>query len=295
MNRSHHGRRAGVLAVACVAAVARTNAYAQAAAGPRPNDTRALADRVARAGDGVVRFRYAVRHGVCGDGARGITIRHADDTTPDASFVRTGDGPWRTPPCEPGPARATLAVRGGVARDVQLAVGGRWGDDGDSARVVDLGVVPAAVAAAYFLDLAARDDTPPSNRLLLGAVIADSSVVWPRLLGLARDSRVARATRQEATFWTGQYACDVITTAARTGGTLPTRADTADREVRKQIVFTLSQRGGEERAATLTRVARNDRDPAVRCAALFWLGQGARTRDADTGALALFAELLGRP
>jgi hypothetical protein len=62
-----------------------------------------LAERVARGGDAVVRFRYDVRPGVCGDGGRSITLRTASGTTTHGYQVRsTGDGAWDTQPCEPG-------------------------------------------------------------------------------------------------------------------------------------------------------------------------------------------------
>ncbi|GJG88815.1 hypothetical protein tb265_39960 [Gemmatimonadetes bacterium T265] len=283
-------RRATAAAVVLAAVVARTEARGQDAAGS-PN-ARALAERVARAGDGVVRFRYAVRDGVCGDGARGITIRGADGTARYGSTGYSGDDRWGAPPCEPGPARVALAVRGGVAGAVRLAVGGESDHPGEGGRAVDLGVVPAAAAAAYLLDLAARDDAPSPNRLLLGAVVADSSVVWPGLLGLARDARLPNATRREATFWAGRYACDAVTAAARAGRAPAGRADTAGRAVREQVVFALSQRPGDEREATLLRVARADRDPAVRCAALFWLGQETGGESAGARTLALYEDVL---
>lgn len=257
---------------------------------------QSLADRVARAGDGVVRFAYAVRAGVCGDGARAITIAGADGASQYGEFVQAADGSWTPAPCEPGPARVTLTVRGGVPRTVRLAVGDspaggrRREEDAGSGRVVDLGTVPASAAAAYLLDLAARDDAPAPHRVLLGAAVADSSVVWPGLLALARLERLPHATRREATFWAGRFACDA-SAAARPR---PARADTADRDVRKQVVFALSQRPADEGTAALTRVAREDRDPAVRCAALFWLGQGGGHGRVSPQTLDLLEDVLRR-
>jgi hypothetical protein len=73
------------------------------------------------------------------------------------------------------------------------------------------------------------------------------------------------------------------------------RADTADREVRRQVVFALSQQRGDGPGAALARVARDDRDPAVQCSALFWIGQGAGGRvAADPAALALYETVLRR-
>jgi len=279
-------RRAALVVAPLVAALGAAPVAVPAGAGAQP-----LADRVARVGDGLVRFRYAVRAGVCGDGVRGITIASHDGTSHFGDVVRSADGGWTTGFCEPGPAQVTVAVRGGVPREVRLAVGaspagGR--SRRDEERVVDLGTVPASAAAAYLLDLAATPDAPAPSRVLLGAAVADSSVVWPRLLGLARAERLPHATRREATFWASRFACDAVEAARRPLA----RGDSADRDVRKQVVFALSQRPGDERTAPLVRVARADRDPAVRCAALFWLGQGTGRRAVDPRVLDLYEGVL---
>ncbi len=232
-----------------------------------------LARRVAHVGDGTARFRYATRTGVCGNGARGITFTDGGRGDDVVWGIREG---WADNRCEPGPARVTLAVRGGTPSDVRLTVGSRGRDD-DREGSVDLGTVSAPAAAAYLLGLAARPDRPSSEQTILAAVVADSSVVWPPLLRLARDERLPRSTRRDATFWVGHFACAAITTAQA----VSSRADTANRDVRKQVVFALSQRPDAERVATLTRVAQNDRDPAVRCTALFWLGQDGRASEGD--------------
>jgi hypothetical protein len=174
-----------------------------------------------------------------------------------------------------------------VPRAARLAVGAPAGG-APAPGGVDLGTVPAAAAAAYLLDLAARDELSAHGRLVLGAVIADSSVVWPRLLVVARDPRVRRATRREATHWASRAACDAVKGARGAAA----RADTAGRDVRKQVVFALSQHLDGAREAALTRAARADRDPEVRCAALFWLGQADGASGADARALALYEEVL---
>jgi hypothetical protein len=255
----------------------------------RPSDD--IAQQVARAGDAIVRFEFAVRAGVCGDGRGSVTIPGPDGTSRHGMVI---DGPgqsWAAARCEPGPGRVTLTVRDGMPRSVRFAVGPArpLGGRVDAAeRTVDLGPVPAPAAAAYLLDLAARPDAPPPSRAVLAAAVADSAVVWPRLLGLARDSRPSDAARREATFWAGQYACDAVAAAHPA----PARADTADREVRRQVVFALSQQRAAERTAPLVRVAETDRDPAVRCAALFWLGQGGGGTAGDTRVLDLYERVL---
>lgn len=270
-------------------------ALVAALAAAAPAGAQSLGERVAAAGDATVRLRYGVRAGVCGDGAHGITIRSADGTSTYGHHARHSrdDGGWDTARCEPGPARVVLTVRGGVPRALRLAVGSDWpaGEADVPARVVDLGAVPAPAAADYLLDLAARGDAPSPSRVLLAAVVADSSETWPRLLRLARDERLPHATRREAAHWAGRAACDAVT-AAR--GSV-TAADTADREVRRQVVFALSQGRTDERRSALVRVARADRDPAVRCAAIFWLGQQDGRAGPDARTLDLYeAALRGR-
>jgi hypothetical protein len=121
-------------------------------------------------------------------------------------------------------------------------------------------------------------------------VIADSSVVWPRLLGLARDEGAPVAARREAAFWASRFACDAVSAAAPR----PAPRDTADREVRRQVVFALSQQRDDGGAAALVRAAQADRDPAVRCAALFWLGQAGGGRPPQARTLALYEAVLRR-
>jgi hypothetical protein len=118
--------------------------------------------------------------------------------------------------------------------------------------------------------------------------VADGALPWARLLRLARDGRVPHATRREAAVWAGHAACDAVH-AAR--GTV-TAADTADRETRRQVVFALSQGRTDERRAALVRTARADRDPAVRCAALFWLGQQDGRDGPDARTLDLYEATL---
>jgi hypothetical protein len=273
---------AALLAAALLAAAFA----APARAGGQP-----LAERVARAGDGPVRFRYGVRDGVCGAGPRAIAIRGPAGTARYGDSWSSDDDVWDDAACEPGPARVTLTVRDGVPRAVRVTVGGPGGGARPAAPGgepgADLGAVPAAAAAAYLLALAARDDAPNPGRLLLAASIADSSVVWPELLALARDARRAPRTRREATQWAGRAACE----AAAGRAPAAAGADTAGREIRKEVVFALSQPPDDERVATLTRVARGDRDPAVRCSALFWLGQ-AGGRRVDARVLDLYEAVL---
>jgi hypothetical protein len=288
--------RRGLLTLAAAAvagSAAARPAHAQPAAPDASAEARALAERVARSGDGPVRFSFATRPGVCGDGAGGVTWARLGDTT----HIGTWNGRYasddpRTWRCVPGPAHVTVTVRGGAPAAVRLTVGGPTPAGG--AAGVDLGSTGPAAAAAYLLDLARRPDAPSPDQTVLAAVVADAGVVWPGLLRLARTEGAPSAARRAGAHWASQFACEAVhAERARRGGLA--RADTANREVRRQVVFALSQQRGDEPGAALARVARDDRDPAVQCSALFWIGQGAGGRvAADPAALALFETVLRR-
>ncbi|HEV2290211.1 MAG TPA: HEAT repeat domain-containing protein [Gemmatimonadales bacterium] len=225
---------------------------------------QSLADRVAKARDGVVRMEFKARPGVCGNGH---SINTGNDDDDDGC------------PCG-GTVRVALSVSGGTVTGIKTSVGGRWG----AGPAEELGQVGAAAAADYFLTLAERAPGEVGKRAILPAALADSAVVWPRLLGIARDERADRERRREATFWVGQAA-----EAAATQGldTLATD-ETGDREVREAAIFALSQRPKDEGIPALIQIAKTNRDPDLRKKALFWLGQSA-----DPRALKVFEDILG--
>jgi hypothetical protein len=231
---------------------------------------QSLAERVRQAPEGAVRLSFAARAGVCGSGSHGITI--AD---------RGEDAEWESD-CERGPVRLSLRLRGGRVADSEVYVGGRW--KSNPGRVTDLGLVPAREAADLLLDLAVEVGDGDGGELITAATLADSVVVWPRLLQLARDTRLGEGTRRQAVFWLGQAAGEAAT---RGLDSIVTRGSDADLEVRKQAVFALSQRPADEGVPALIRIARTNREPQLRKTALFWLGQSE-----DPRALSLFEELL---
>jgi HEAT repeat protein len=173
-------------------------------------------------------------------------------------------------------------MRGGRVADSETYVGGRWRAGRD--RVTDLGLVPAREAADLLLALAPQvGDDDDGGELVTAATLADSAVVWPQLLRMARDTKVREETRRQAVFWLGQAAGDqaakgLDSIAADSGG---------DIEIRKQAVFALSQRPADEGVPILIRIARSNRHPELRKTALFWLGQSE-----DPRALTLFEEIL---
>ena len=212
------------------------------------------AQRVAAAGDGTVRLSFAARRGVCGNGGHNIPIMSDDE-----------HGEWESD-CTPGPVRVSLRVSGGRVTEAHTYVGGRWRSP--QGATTDLGTVPAAQAAADLLKLAERA-SGDADALITGATLADSAVVWPALLRLARrDDQAAGDAAARG--------LDSITTDER-----------GDLEVRKQAVFALSQRPADEGVPALIRVARTSPSGELRKSALFWLGQSE-----DPRALALFEDLL---
>lgn len=242
------------------------------AAGPLQAQT--LAQWVQRAPGGTVRLSFAAREGVCGSGSHSITISD-----------RESNDDWESD-CERGPVRVTMRMRSGRVQEADTYVGGRWRTG--SGRVTDLGLVPAREAADLLLALAPGARGDDGGNLVMAATLADSAVVWPTLLKIARDTRIAEETRRQAVFWLGQAAGEA---AARGLDSLvgDGRSD-GDLEVRKHAVFALSQRPADEGVPVLIRIARTNRHPELRRMALFWLGQSE-----DPRALSLFEELLAMP
>jgi hypothetical protein len=214
-----------------------------------------LAQRVAAASDGTVRVSFAARRGVCSNGGHNITVMSDDEHEE-----------WESD-CTPGPVRVSLSVSSGRVTEAHAYVGGRW--RAPQGPTIDLGTVPATQAAADLLST--------------GATLADSAVVWPDLLRLARRDDLPLETRRQAVFWLGQAAGD----AASRGLDSITTDERGDLEVRKQAVFALSQRPADEGVPVLIRVARTSPSRELRKSALFWLGQSE-----DPRALALFEDLL---
>jgi hypothetical protein len=245
---------------------------------------QSLASRIAAAPDGEVRLAFAAREGVCGDGRTFIRDRNRDDYISfeaDDSHWK-GRTRWRDRPCEDGPVRVALKVRGGAVRSVRTYVGGAWST---ASGVTDLGTLAAARAPEALLEIARDGKHPGGDDAIFPATLADSVTAWPMLLRLARDRSAPRDSRRSAVFWVSQAASD-----AATEGLANLAEDGAeDREIREQAVFALSQLSEDRGVPILLRLATTNRDPAVRRKALFWLGQSE-----DPRALALFEEILTR-
>ncbi|MFI5256607.1 MAG: HEAT repeat domain-containing protein [Gemmatimonadales bacterium] len=241
-----------------------------------------LVRRVAAVRQGDVEFLYTARAGVCGDGARRLRIGHS-------TYGDVDDGEFDSF-CRPGPVRVRIRMEDGAVSDIHTTVGPRRSRTAD-APATELGVVPAAAASAYFIDLARTASGRVAERALLPAVLADSSYPWRALLAIARDSATRdRSTRTNAAFWSSRFA------AAKLDGhendlAAPDDDESPDREhdARGSAVFALSQLRDHEGIPPLIQVARTNHDAYLRRQALFWLGQSG-----DPRALALFDEILSR-
>lgn len=248
-----------------------------------------LERRIAAAPDGTVRFSFAARPGVYGNGRSiiswGCRNGRCRNQQVNGGYYSDWDGDDGTSPCDSGPVRVALRKSGGTVTDLKTYVGGAWRTP-VATGVADLGSVGAREASAYLLTLAEHDSGRAAERAILPATLADSVTIWPDLLRIAREARISQRVRRSAVFWLGQAAGD----AATRGLTDLIDARGVDRDVKESAVFALSQRPRDEGVPALIRIVRGNADPELRRKAVFWLGQSD-----DPRALALFEELLTRP
>lgn len=237
-----------------------------------------IVDRIMSVREGTVRLAYNVREGICGDGETFIRDRTRGENN-FYTFDTRRDRNWRDRRCEPGPARVAITKIDGAVTRVKVYVGGEWPSGGGD--ITDLGEVAAPAAAKALIALAASGRR--AEDAILGAMIADSAVVWPDLLALAKQGSTPKDSRKSAVFWLSQIAGD-----AATAGLQELADDEGeDRDIRDQAVFALSQLPEDQGVPILIRLARSNKDPQVRRKALFWLGQSD-----DPRALKLFEEIL---
>ncbi|MEO8200451.1 MAG: HEAT repeat domain-containing protein [Gemmatimonadota bacterium] len=232
-----------------------------------------LSSRIGDTKDGLVRFTYAARPGVCGDG--GNSIR-----TGDNNYIRNGNSEGNCP-CEYGPVRVTLTLSQGTVTRMRVGVGSHWRDS--TTRATELGQVSVNEASTYLLSLARTSRNQAGSDAVFAVTLADSTTPWPELIRLARSPDVRNDTRKQSVFWLGQAAGDVATKDLADLA----EDDGQDREVRESAVFALSQLDSERGVPALIRIARSNRDPKLRRTALFWLGQSN-----DPRALDLFEDIL---
>lgn len=241
----------------------------------RSAESQSLADRVASSKGDAVTFHYTSRPNVCGVGERSIRTGH------DQYYGR-----WESDlgmqPCEYGPVQVRLALDNGSVARVQYWVGKLRDRD-----ATDLGAVSAPEAARYLMTLAQTSTTNVASKVIFPAVLADSAVIWPQLLAVARDDSRSRSTRQEATLFLSRFASAAISGHPNDPFDDDDRRDKDDEKT--QAVFVLSQLRNGAGTPDLLDIARTNKDARVRSAAMFWLGQSG-----DPRALALFESILER-
>ncbi len=159
-----------------------------------PACAQTLERKVAAAGDNPVQFHFAARASVCGDGR---SYFHVDDDTYNGSFSYS-NGNWRSQLCEAGPVRVVVVHAGRDLVKVETYAGPLAADPG---AAQDLGAFPAREAAAYLLSLAASAEGSPARDALTPALLADSAVVTPALLQIAKDQGRGRDLRRSAIGW----------------------------------------------------------------------------------------------
>jgi HEAT repeat protein len=235
-----------------------------------------IRDAVQDMDSGNVRFSFAARPGVTGDG-HNVQINHGsgsvwrrwnDSGTPDC---------W----CDPCDLQVTLSVRDDDIRRVRWRIG--VSDRGPRGELLDLGRQDATTARDFLMQVVQTGDDRVAEDALEAAVLSHAGVPWRELLALARDAERTPDLRSTALFWLGQEAQEVVTDELEDF----VDADIEDRKVRKAAVFALSQRPERESIPSLERIARQHRDAEIRRTALFWLAQ----KD-DPEVLDFFEEIL---
>ena len=240
-----------------------------------PASAQSLAARIGEARSGSVRFSYASREDVCGNGDNNI------QTGRGRHYRNGGDDDDYEQFCDYGPVRIRLTLSDGEVTRLRVSVGGRLRENATPAT--DLGMVSVREATDYLFSLARRSRTRAGGEAVFAVTLADSITPWPEMLRIARDENIRQETRKQSVFWLGQAAGDVATE----GLSELAEDEDEDREVRESAVFALSQLSDDEGVPALIRIARSNKDPKIRRTALFWLGQSE-----DPRALDLFEELL---
>ena len=228
-------------------------------AGPGAANGQSLGDRLSSL-DGEVTFHYKGRDGIegCGDGS--ISLRG------DGDWMRWNGGGDRTG-CGPGPVEVIMDMMDGEPRDLDVRVGPEV--HLDAGRDHDLGRVSAPEAAEYLLQLAETGHRRVAEDAVFPAFIADSAVVWPRLIALARDRTRPEDVRTDALFWVGQEAAGVATE----GLAEVALDESEDQDIRESAVFALSQRPEDESTPILMEIAVSAPQAGTRKSAMFWLAQ----------------------
>jgi hypothetical protein len=266
-----NAKRVLSLATGFTAVLGAATLFAGVAAATLP--AQSIARRVAQVKDGTVRMSFAARSDVCGNGHGSISTRSSGRTTTSGTsggYTTSRHDEWEDD-CEAGPVRVAIDIADGKPIALRAYVGGRWRAGTD---ITDLGTLPVKDAVDFLLDNLARGEGKVPGEAIFPATIADSVVVWPRLLTLAKDDSRSRNVRTQAVFWVSQAAGEKAT-----AGLVDVVGDAAaDQDVRLQAVFALSQRPKDQGIPALLDIAKTSKDPKIRKQSIFWLGQSGDPR-----------------
>ncbi|MFL5563422.1 MAG: HEAT repeat domain-containing protein [Gemmatimonadaceae bacterium] len=246
------------------ARVAAALALGTAAAG-----AQSIASRVSSAGQGEVRMTYATRPDVCGDGNEMFGVGDNFMMNSTSTF----EGRWTNTNCRHGAARVSLQIGPSGIVAIRTRIGGSW--SASSGHVIDLGVVSAPAAAAYFLDLAEQGSDADARSVLMPAIVADSADIAPRLLAIGRRASLPTEMRRNAIRWAGMLG-DASMVAPLTE--LAKSGDDGKKSIAEAAVFALSRLPGNVGTPSLIDLAHNGGSERIRSQAVFWLGQSSDER-----------------
>ena len=167
-------------------------ALVSVAAGTASVGAQSLDRKVAAMGDGSAQFHFAAREGVCGDGRSYMRV---DDEGWYGTFNGNGG---RDMPCTTGPVRVVVTKTGRDIVRIEALAGPLYNDPSAGP---DLGAFGAREAANWLLEQAKSLDGKPARDAIFPAMLADSSVVTPTLVAIARDQNRPRELRRSAITW----------------------------------------------------------------------------------------------
>ncbi|MBC7790080.1 MAG: HEAT repeat domain-containing protein [Anaerolineae bacterium] len=256
MMRSTFDKSVRLRAPLCLAAVL-------ALAAPSVAGAQTIASRVAAIQNGTVEMSIPAKSGVCGDDRDIVGFRRTLYIWPSLET----HGTWSGVNCVPGNLRVRLTLKGGSITTIRTHVGD--GKRSNSKATADLGVVPAAEAADYFLSLASRLDGRASKDAIIPAVLADDVKILPALSRISRDASRPKETRHQAIRWIGEMGED--------GALLflneLAAASEQDMNIREHALMGLAYLPDGQGVTSLIRIARSSPDRKLREKGIFWLSQ----------------------
>jgi hypothetical protein len=225
--------------------------------------------------DGSVQVLFPAPPNVCGDGESFIRTSSGRNATYSGS-VNTREA-WYNRPCVTGQGRALVSVINGEVARLSVYVG-PVPSFAANTRTIN---APAADATAWLIELANRAESRVASRAIQALSYVDAPTPWPAVLRIARSTERPQDVRRSAIMSLSFGVTDKL------GLSDVDEHGSDDDEIRTQAVFVLSQRKKSESVPDLVDLVRTAKNPAVRKAAIFWLGQSG-----DPRAVEVYAELL---